>query len=295
MPLIINADDFGLTQGVNDAVFELAALGSLSSTTVMVNMPFAGQAGKLAWLENFSVGLHFNLTEGRPIAPSHRVASLLDEEGAFYPNAVFRKRLSAGLIKDGEMSLELEAQFERLAELLGAQPSHIDSHQNIHKAPGVARVLMWFGREYSERKEDKRLGARAPARYLLLGAGDQSRAVASWPRSLRKMKLRRCLSELYLLRLSRQMSSVFAVPRGELYPASLRKLDLLQKLADGMVPGSMPESVFEIACHPAVNVQGLEGSKLTDQRVEEFQVMRGKTFIQTVAKWGMPSYLDISC
>jgi len=292
MPLIINADDFGLTQGINDAVFELAALGSLSSTTVMVNMPFADQAAKLSGLEHFSVGLHFDLTEGRPVAPSHRVGSLLDETGCFYPQADFRQRLSAGLIKDGDMAVELKAQFERLVELLGAPPSHIDSHQNIHKAPAVARVLMAFGREHSEQKGGKRPGARAPARYLLIGVGDQSRVVPSWPRSLGKMKLRRYLSELYLLRLSRQMSSVFAVPRGELYPASLRKLDLLQKLGDGMVPATMPESVFEIACHPAVNVQGLGGSKLTDQRVGEFQVMRGKIFIQTIAKWEMRSYHD---
>jgi len=85
MKLIINADDFGLTRGVNRAVFDLAGRGSLSSTTVLVNQPYASEAVELLKLPNFSVGLHCNLTEGAPISKPESIPFLVDANGAFFP------------------------------------------------------------------------------------------------------------------------------------------------------------------------------------------------------------------
>lgn len=285
MPLIINADDFGLTQGVNDAVFELASLGSLSSTTVMVNMPFADQAAKLAGLEHFSAGLHFNLTEGRPIAPADRVSSLLDETGCFYPQADFRQRLSAGLIRDADMAVELQAQFECLVQLLGATPSHIDSHQNIHKAPAVARMLMVFG------ANNPGLGVRAPARYLWIA--DKQRIRPSILQSLRKAHVTRAVKELYLYRLSSQLRRSFRSPKGEVHAENFKKLALLKIFAEQTFTGHPVDEIYEIACHPSKSIEGLDNSKLKEQRLEEFEALSSKNACEFLQAVGLCTFDDL--
>ncbi len=61
MKLIINADDFGLSPGVNEAILELGKLGTVTSTTVMTNMPYYKDIVKLLSLKNIGIGLHCNL------------------------------------------------------------------------------------------------------------------------------------------------------------------------------------------------------------------------------------------
>lgn len=287
MPLIINADDFGLSQGVNDAVFELAALGSLSSTTVMVNMPFASQVKSLYEFEYLSVGLHFNLTEGRPIAPCHQVASLLNAEGKFYSNSVFRKRLSNGLIRPAEMRVELEAQFQRLSLLLGGNPSHIDSHHNIHKAPGVARVF------HSFITSNALIGVRAPARYILWLQDDHSVISASAFNSIRQFELRQAFAEIYLHWITNRFKRVTAVPAGELYAQSFQKLDLIQALSQAVDLDLDDSRAFEIACHPATNTDGLAASKLKATRVDEYKVMKSPQFLVQVRTAGLVNFKDL--
>ena len=80
MKLIINADDFGMAKSINNAVFELSALGSISSTSVMVNMPYAAE---VTTLKNIGVGLHVNLTQGKAILDKSEINSLVDENGDF--------------------------------------------------------------------------------------------------------------------------------------------------------------------------------------------------------------------
>ncbi len=67
--IIINADDFGLCDGVNEAVAQAHSDGILTSATIMVNMPAAEKAVKIAKkLPSLGIGVHLNLTEGRPIS-----------------------------------------------------------------------------------------------------------------------------------------------------------------------------------------------------------------------------------
>ena len=86
MKTIINADDFGKTQSINSAICECFANGYITSTTLMVNMPFADEAVKLAKENGFweKVGLHLNLTEGIPM--NKKLASFelfCDQDGKF--------------------------------------------------------------------------------------------------------------------------------------------------------------------------------------------------------------------
>jgi predicted glycoside hydrolase/deacetylase ChbG (UPF0249 family) len=142
--LIINADDFGLSHGTNAAIIACHQAGSVSSTTLMVNMNATQDAvGMARQTPGLGVGLHFSLTCGRPICNKVEVASLVDKEGLFLPRGGAEKRAVAGQFKAEEIRRELEAQLARFCSF-GLTPTHIDSHQHIHIYPAIFDVVAGF-------------------------------------------------------------------------------------------------------------------------------------------------------
>lgn len=125
--LIVNADDFGLTDGVSAGIVEAIRKGIVTSTTAMVAVPGA-DANLARWAPAIParVGLHLQLTGGLPCSPLSKVPSLLDGQGQFP-----RSRKGLGPIEPGEVGLEWQAQFARLRQW-GVEPSHLDSHHHVH-------------------------------------------------------------------------------------------------------------------------------------------------------------------
>lgn len=125
--LIINADDFGLSPGVNQGIVEAYQAGGISSTTLMVNMPGLGDAVRLAGLHpELGVGLHFNLTYGRPISDPRLIPSLVQADGRFHPiSAICSRELR-------DIEIELSAQWNRFIAT-GLRPTHLDAHHHLHQ------------------------------------------------------------------------------------------------------------------------------------------------------------------
>lgn len=148
--LIVNADDFGLTSGVNRAVIEGHGHGIITSATVMVNMPGFDEAAQLAREHpSLGVGLHFNLTQGQPLAPASQVRSLTNERGEFLQSSsVMLWRALKNELREDEVAIELRAQIEK-ALAAGVQLTHVDGHQHAQAWPQVfaalARVLPEYG------------------------------------------------------------------------------------------------------------------------------------------------------
>ena len=142
--LIINADDFGLSSGVNTAIVACYQAGSLSSTTLMANMSAAEDAIALAKeYPGLGVGLHFNLSTGKPLCPTDKVSSLIASNGEFQQRGVAEKKAISRQFQSKEILAELKAQWGFLLdnELV---PTHIDSHQHIHVFPAVFDVVAGF-------------------------------------------------------------------------------------------------------------------------------------------------------
>ena len=144
--LIVNADDFGITEGATDAIVECHRAGSVTSTTLMTNMPAAQYAAQRAQ-ENpaLGVGLHFNLTLGRPLAALH-VNSLTDGQGALLSRRDLALRAITGRLRAAEIRNELDAQHAAM-RALGLTPTHLDSHQHVHAIPGIFQVVANFAAE----------------------------------------------------------------------------------------------------------------------------------------------------
>ncbi len=139
--LIVNADDFGLTPGVNKAIVECYQRGVVTSATLMVNGRAAVEAALLA-ADNpgLGIGLHLNLTSGTPLMPPGNVSSLLDRDGAFPGMRQALWRLTTGRAKTDELEAEIRAQIDRLVGL-GIRPTHIDSHHHLHAHPRLRTLI----------------------------------------------------------------------------------------------------------------------------------------------------------
>ncbi len=133
---IVNADDFGISKEVNEAIRESFEKRIITNTTLMVNMPYAGEAVELAREQGFSerVGLHLNLTAGKPLTKKiTRFPMFCDRDGNF--NAKFHlstsTRLHIGKKASQAVREEIEAQICRYLSY-GLPEKHLDSHHHVH-------------------------------------------------------------------------------------------------------------------------------------------------------------------
>jgi len=138
--LVLCADDFGLSAGINSAILELIDRGRLSATSCMTTMPaWTEESARslLARQERAALGLHFNLTEGEPAIPLGRL---------------MLQSLS-GQLDLTRIQQVLEQQLERFEQLTGRAPDFIDGHQHVQMFPGIRqRVLRTIRQRYPRQR-----------------------------------------------------------------------------------------------------------------------------------------------
>lgn len=141
--LIINADDFGLTPGVNRAVLEMNEAIALTSTTLMACSQSFEEAvqGAKAHPE-LGVGCHVVLVDGSPVLPPEQIPTLVEPStGQLRPTlGAFVRDLQLGRIREKEIEAEAEAQIHRLQQH-GIRVTHIDTHKHSHMFPRVLRPV----------------------------------------------------------------------------------------------------------------------------------------------------------
>ncbi len=142
--LILNADDFGLTAGVNRAILELHRAGALTSATLMARAAATQEAIEIARsTPTLGVGCHVVLADGDPALPARQLPTLVDQRtGRFQPTlGAFLQRLLAGRIRSSEIEAETAAQIA-LLQSRGVALTHIDTHKHTHIFPTVLRPVL---------------------------------------------------------------------------------------------------------------------------------------------------------
>ena len=138
--VILCADDYGLAAGVSRGILELASSGRISATSAMVTFPrWAEDAGRLAAIRpRTSIGLHINLTLGRPAGPMPGLApeGVLPAIGTLVQRAL-RRRIDAA-----EIQAEVKRQLALFEPEAGFPPDHVDGHQHAHALPGVREGVL---------------------------------------------------------------------------------------------------------------------------------------------------------
>jgi predicted glycoside hydrolase/deacetylase ChbG (UPF0249 family) len=150
MRIIVNADDLGTSPGINDATFELMAMGRVSSATLIANAPsLDGALARIAEFPRCSFGIHLNLTVFPPLTSTPSLAALLDDNGKMSAAIPRAARRNKEILK--AVYQELATQIERLLAA-GVRLSHIDSHEHIHTLPVFFPVLKSLQRRYGIRR-----------------------------------------------------------------------------------------------------------------------------------------------
>ena len=173
--LIVNADEFGLTEGINEGIVEVHSRGIVTSTTMVANLwAFDHAVALSAKYPSLAVGVHLNLTHGAPILPPERVHTLVDHNGYFFRRRPFLQRLILGQISMIQVYEEFRAQIDKVIAA-GINPSHIDSHESVYMYPDlffkvvtpIARIYQVPIRLQQERMRRSNFASRrAYQRYL---------------------------------------------------------------------------------------------------------------------------------
>lgn len=138
--LIINADDLGLSQAVNRAIFSAHLDGVLTSTSLMATGPaFADAIAGLASCPGLGVGVHLVLHDEVPAADPAVIPSLLGPDGKLPPLGAVVKKLLTGRIAREEVRREYDAQLAKV-RAAGIEPTHVDSHCHLHAFPAIAGI-----------------------------------------------------------------------------------------------------------------------------------------------------------
>lgn len=287
MKIIINADDFGFTRGTNEAVFELARIGTLTSTTVMTNMPFAEEAKRLLEQRRFTVGLHLNLTQGSPVSPPESVPSLVGTDGSFHDLKTLAARAKSGQLKAADVDTEMQAQWRKLHGIISDAVSHMDSHQGLNRIPFIFDRTLAFLKSHPVR------AVRFYVKYYAVGSGNGARIEQPGITSIQRYGPKRILVETYLKRRRKRLCMQTSAPDGMLVSRSHDTRDLFKWMCEAR-PGAAPDRVLEIPCHPAANTEGLVDTKYTTERVEEFELLRSEAFRKAAGGWNLADYTAAS-
>lgn len=146
--LIVNADDFGLTKGVNRAIIELHSAGLVTSTSLMARARATEEAIEFAIrTPMLGVGCHVVLVDGEPILPPDRIPTLVEAKTGNFPNSLvtFLRRLFTGRINMNELEAEIRAQITFLQQR-GVRLTHVDTHKHTHVFDAVLRPLLGAAR-----------------------------------------------------------------------------------------------------------------------------------------------------
>jgi predicted glycoside hydrolase/deacetylase ChbG (UPF0249 family) len=142
--LILNADDFGLTRGVNSTIQHLHQAGVLTSATLMANGEAFADAVRIAHANpGLGVGCHIVLTDGLPVSPPESIPTLLHSDGKqLRPKlANFVRDLVLGRISAADIEREALAQIRKLQQA-GLRVTHLDTHKHTHLFPQITRSLL---------------------------------------------------------------------------------------------------------------------------------------------------------
>lgn len=134
------ADDYGLSHGVSLGILKALDAGRLTAVSALVNGPRWPAMGRelLRHCDNADVGLHFNLTLGRPLGAMPGFAP----KGSFPPVAKVIRMALRGKLPIEEIRAEIDRQLDRFEAVMDRPPDFVDGHQHVHGLPGVRDQLL---------------------------------------------------------------------------------------------------------------------------------------------------------
>ena len=286
--LIINADDFGLTTGINRAVYEAQRSGVLRSAGLMSNAPGFDDAVAMAreiGHRSLSVGCHVVLVDGKPISPSGHIPSLLggrEIEGFRSHLRTFTMAALSGQLNENEIERETIAQITRIIDV-GVAVSHIDTHKHTHWFPQVFRPIIRAARI---------CGVRAIRNPFPFAALPRSCGSHWWAQAKRCVKTRLLLAfRTEFMAEVRKNGLVTTNGSFGVFDSTMNDMGTIRVML-----GMMGEGIWELVCHPGYNDEALSKVRTTlrDSRDRERRLLVSPDFRATLNTHGIEliNYFD---
>jgi hopanoid biosynthesis associated protein HpnK len=282
--LIVNADDFGLTSGVNRAIVEGNRSGVVTSATLMANAKATDSAIDLAKAQpSLKTGCHVVLIDGVPLTAN--LPSLTDGSSRFRSSLKqFALAAVRGQIAAEEIQREVEAQIRKI-QSRGITLTHVDSHKHTHMFPHVLRPLL---------RAAKSCGIRAVRNpFEPLHSWPIGMVLASpglWLRSAGVMAFRMFAAEFRRALKDEGMVSTDGTV-GIAVTGLLDQQKLLRILE------ALPDGTWELVCHPGYSDSDLQaaGTRLTQSRELELAALTSVDTKKALARCQVEliSYADL--
>lgn len=286
--LIVNADDFGFTSGVNRAIVEAHTHGVVTSSTLMANGPAFTDAAQLAkTIPQLSIGCHVVLIDGEPVVSKERLPTLTARSSVRqFPDDLktFAARAMTGRIDAEEVVAEATAQIRKI-QSAGIAVSHIDTHKHTHLFPTILQPLLRAAAACGVRALRNPFGPRMPLR-----SSEFLRRPSLWTRFAELRVLGRFAGRF------RQAvdSEGFATPDGTL---GIEVTGSLDETLFHAIARSIPEGTWEFVCHPGYNDADLRAAKtrLRESRETELHVLTLPAAREILSRKGVDliSYRDL--
>ncbi|HEV2397254.1 MAG TPA: ChbG/HpnK family deacetylase [Candidatus Sulfotelmatobacter sp.] len=261
--LIINADDFGFTSGVNRAILEAHTKGVVTSSTLMARGAAFPEAVELAKSKpNLSVGCHIVLIDGTPVVTPANIPTLT--EGGRFRDGLksFAARAVTKRMNADELTAEATAQIRKIQESR-ITVSHFDTHKHTHVFPQILRPLLRAAHDCGVRAVRNPFGPRFPLR-----SSDLLKRPNLWTRYAEVQVLRR-FARKFREAVDREG---FATPDGTL---GIEVTGTLDETLFHVIATNIPDGTWEFVCHPGYNDADLQAAstRLRESRETELRVL----------------------
>jgi len=266
--LIVNADDFGLTAGVNRATVETHIGGVVSSATLMANgARFEDAVTAARSAPNLSVGCHVVLVDGTPVSPPGALDTLVAIRSAapdkFYSSlSAFAARAMLGGFDRDQLVAEVTAQIRKI-QATGLPVTHLDTHKHAHIFPEILAALLRAARICGVR------AIRNPIVPVKALHARQFKGKAHLWKRYGQVRILHTFSGQFHQRTKRAGLVTPDGVLGVIETGSVGISLLRQTLA------SLPEGTWELVCHPGYNDADLRAARtrLLDAREEERRLL----------------------
>lgn len=279
--LIVNADDFGWTDGVNRGILEAFQNGIVTSTSLLANgAAFAGAVEAARSAPGRGVGVHLNLSDGPPVADREAVISLLNDEGKFTggPESLLLRRARRGLVL-AEVEQEWDAQIQKVRDA-GIAPTHLDGHKHVHMLPGLFEIALRLAKKHNIGAIRVSLEASSLRAALASGSNQNSAVVMKQGVQARGLKL--------LARHAREQAQRAGISTAD-YFCGIAQTGELTREGLAQFLKILPEGTTELMCHPGYADAALQKSptRLQKSRQTELAILTDTGIRNLVASQGI--------
>jgi len=280
--LIVNADDFGLTPGVNRAIIEAHQAGIVTSTTLMANSAAYDEAILLAQqAPQLGVGVHLVFVDGRPVVSPTSIRTLAPGRHSRFRGSLALLAGSALLARLNPDEIEAEAVAQiRKIQASGVVVSHVDTHKHTHLFPSILRPIL---------RAASICGIPA-IRNPLEPTFAQMSVPTQWKRRA-QVHLLRSLAGGF-----RELAAGASVSTTDGTLAILATGSLTVEVFRAII-GNIPEGTWEFVCHPGYDDDALRatGTRLRASRQLELEILTSDSAQRTLKENGVEliSYRDL--